>query len=329
MRQPFPKLGLSAKPTSAIRLMCCMLLSHMFHLHHLQRCCVAGDHAAMKCWEPQREELLSLKSIYCSPEECCLLSPPSLSFEVLERAFEAPPDPVTVEVKLQVPVSHQGDADEPALLKVALVLPKEYPLSEAPHVSISSPDISEHALTELAHSAAHYAEGFKPHPSLFDILERLKQLATEMVDCTPSYLIKSTMIRRETSHSSPKTTPSQVTKSSSDVYTDSVASCRETDHICVAKLDHMRNRQKYVKTLQQWSEELGVRGKIVDGGLHNIYVVLLGREGSVREFVRRWRTQSVDDDSRGRPCKERMVSVLCQKPFPTEPLQVAMGDCER
>lgn len=283
----------------------------------------------MKCWESQKEELFSLKSIYCGPGECCLLSPPTLSFEALEHAWDTPPTSVTIEVKLQVPVSRQGSTDEQAQFKVAFVLPKEYPLLEAPRISISSPDISDLALTELAHDAMQYAEGFKPHPSLFDTLDRLKHLATEMVDCSPFYLMKSTTRRRETTHSSPKVAPSQDTSCSSHTHADSVTSHEEADHICVVKLDHMRNRHKYLKMLQSWSKELGVRGKVVDGGLHNVYVALVGREGSVREFVRRWKTQSVDDDSRGRPCKERMLSVLCQKPFPTEPLQVAVADCER
>lgn len=35
-------------------------------------------------------------------------------------------------------------------------------------------------------------------------------------------------------------------------------------------------------------------------------------ESSVTAFLKRWRTQKVDLDSKGRPCLERMLSILAQ-----------------
>lgn len=78
----------------------------------------------------------------------------------------------------------------------------------------------------------------------------------------------------------------------------------------------MRSEQKYFKLLNSWAKELGVTGKVVKSGPHNITVVLLGKSRAIEEFVRRWKTQNVDIDSHGRPCKEKMITVLCQQMLP-------------
>lgn len=85
------------------------------------------------------------------------------------------------------------------------------------------------------------------------------------------------------------------------------------NHVLIARLDHIRNKDKYLKLLQTWARELGVHGKILNVGKHHIYPVLLGPERTIAEFLRRWRTEKVDVDSRGRPCKERMIEVLYQE----------------
>ena len=82
---------------------------------------------------------------------------------------------------------------------------------------------------------------------------------------------------------------------------------------CVARLDHMRNEQKYFKLLNSWAKELAIAGKLFKIAHHSIIVVLLGENRSLNEFLKRWRSQNVDIDSRGHPCKEKMLTILCQQ----------------
>ena len=95
--------------------------------------------------------------------------------------------------------------------------------------------------------------------------------------------------------------------------------CLPRVYVCIAKLDHMRNEQKYLKLLNSWAKELTLSGKVLHTGPHSIYVVIVGTndsgDASVSEFLKRWKTQNVDIDSQGRLCKEKLLSVLCQRPL--------------
>lgn len=74
----------------------------------------------------------------------------------------------------------------------------------------------------------------------------------------------------------------------------------------------MRNEAKYFKLLNSWAKELEITGKVLkmEQRQHGIYVVLLGGAKELAEFVSRWKTQNVDVDSRGRHCKEKMITFL-------------------
>lgn len=41
----------------------------------------------------------------------------------------------------------------------------------------------------------------------------------------------------------------------------------DSDEICCMKLDHMRDEQRYVKTLRQWSRDLGLHGRYLPASL--------------------------------------------------------------
>lgn len=80
----------------------------------------------------------------------------------------------------------------------------------------------------------------------------------------------------------------------------------------------MRNEQKYLKMLRSWAVELSITGKVVKAGPRKVTIVLLGKSRAIVEFARRWRTQNVDIDSHGRPCKEKMMTILCQRSIQVE-----------
>ncbi|EGD79043.1 hypothetical protein PTSG_02011 [Salpingoeca rosetta] len=74
-------------------------------------------------------------------------------------------------------------------------------------------------------------------------------------------------------------------------------------------IDHMHSPKTYFKFLRQACAETTVMGHLTTW--HNvIYLVIVGEPADVGEFLKRLRTQHVDLDARGRPCKERMAKVL-------------------
>ena len=80
----------------------------------------------------------------------------------------------------------------------------------------------------------------------------------------------------------------------------------------------MRKEQKYFKLLNSWAKELAIAGKLFKTACHSIIVVLLGESRSLVEFLKRWKSQNVDIDSHGRPCKEKMLTILCQQSMKPE-----------
>ncbi|XP_045609255.1 RWD domain-containing protein 3 isoform X1 [Procambarus clarkii] len=80
---------------------------------------------------------------------------------------------------------------------------------------------------------------------------------------------------------------------------------------CVLHLDHMRNKTRYLKTIKSWCEELDLFGRIIFC-VHWIFIILQGNEENMKIYLQRNRTQCVDVDSSGKPCKERLLSVLYQ-----------------
>ena len=88
-------------------------------------------------------------------------------------------------------------------------------------------------------------------------------------------------------------------------------------HICVLKFDHMRSRKKYLKIISNWIEELDLNGFILFWQ-KNIIAVIEGFKSAINEYLKRARTCTVDVDSAGRACKERMMDVLCQVENPSQ-----------
>lgn len=51
--------------------------------------------------------------------------------------------------------------------------------------------------------------------------------------------------------------------------------------------------------------------------MHDVVLVLQGRARGVGALLQRLRTELVDVDARGRPCRERQSTVLCRRPAGT------------
>lgn len=267
-------------------------------------------------WEARREEILSLKSIYCCPGECRLLG---FSFHELEEDDETDPAPLQGQISLIVRLTVPGiNLEEKVTVSVTFKLDTSYPV-ESPSISLSADRFTEEKLLELERRALAYSQTLTPGPCLYSVLEWLKDDISEMVTSNPSCLLQCpgshTGISKGTSHSSkaqPQANNSAVEPSKSETR------C-ERQSVYIARIDHMRNEMKYFKTLRSWASELELGGRVVNAGLHAIYVILVGSTDRLSEFLRRWRTQNVDVDSQGKPCKEKLLSTLCQQSL-DEPL---------
>lgn len=79
-------------------------------------------------------------------------------------------------------------------------------------------------------------------------------------------------------------------------------------------LDHMRSKVRYTHTILKWATGLALAGCLLFVGKF-IFIVLQGPAANVKEYIKLQRSSNVDVDSRGKKCKERMMSVLHQGIF--------------
>lgn len=130
------------------------------------------------------------------------------------------------------------------------------------------------------------------------------------------------------------------------------------------RLDHMRDPRLYARTIGRWMRGLGISGRLLTCPPHTILIMIQGgpdavkvgwlwrvadcpeppcyrpidplscAASSLQEYLVLHRTQNVDIDSRGRPCKERLMDVIWEAserpthatgadhgvPLPTPPL---------
>lgn len=283
-------------------------------------------------WEATIDELLTLKSIYCEDGECEIISPTNLSFESLShnepgQSTTLGGRSVTIRVLVYVPVEHLAKSTHRLCLKTVFHLGSGYPQDAPTATGITcEPPLPVHVTDNILERLNIFITGLQPEPCLFESLEWLKDDVLNLVSNDPTLLPSSPSASKdknlctEAPCSDTVDTAMVVQTEKHDFTSESVCVERvppgglPTTHVCITILDHMRNEQKYLKLLNSWAKELNVYGKILHCGLHSIYAVVTGSNAaSVCEFLKRWRTQSIDVDSQGRPCKEKLLRVLCRE----------------
>eukprot|EP01026_Neomeris_dumetosa_P012612 TRINITY_DN14394_c0_g2_i1.p1 TRINITY_DN14394_c0_g2~~TRINITY_DN14394_c0_g2_i1.p1 ORF type:complete len:288 (-),score=23.46 TRINITY_DN14394_c0_g2_i1:64-927(-) len=85
----------------------------------------------------------------------------------------------------------------------------------------------------------------------------------------------------------------------------------------LVRVDHMRDQANYIKQLKKWAQDLNISGCVVIFG-KIIRVVLQGTKISIKEMTKLWKTVSIDVDSKGRKCKERMIDILIEQDCQSE-----------
>uniref|UniRef100_A0A4W5QQZ5 RWD domain-containing protein 3 n=1 Tax=Hucho hucho TaxID=62062 RepID=A0A4W5QQZ5_9TELE len=174
----------------------------------------------------------------------------------------------------------EAATSERTLLSLLFQLPTEYPHC-VPEISVSSEQLSRKQCQHIKQSLLEKASALEPEPMVYELLLWLQQNFTELT-----------------------------LNDQSQVKEVEEEGGEEETWIALFLIDHMRSKTKYIKTIEKWSSELGLTGRLFWGKL--ILVLLQGARRSIKEYIHLQRTVKVDVDSSGKRCKEKMMRVLCE-----------------
>ncbi|CAL8278731.1 unnamed protein product [Lota lota] len=165
-------------------------------------------------------------------------------------------------------------------LSISFCLPPRYPLCP-PDISVTSPVLSRGQCQDIRQKLLEQAAALPQEPMVHQLVSWLQQSG-------------------------------EVTTEGEEV------ACRVEDAggeewTAVLLLDHMRSRGRYVKLLERWTEQLHLTTTLLSGRW--ILILLRGARKDIKEFCHLLKTVKVDVDSSGKKCKERMMKVLCDRPF--------------
>ncbi len=96
---------------------------------------------------------------------------------------------------------------------------------------------------------------------------------------------------------------------------DNVVHLSDNCSRCIAllRLDHMRRPKPYTRLICQWALSLNISGFLLFCN-HLIIIFLSAKHPQdIARYLQLHRTQTVDVDSQGRPCREKMLTVLLQQ----------------
>lgn len=184
--------------------------------------------------------------------------------------------------QLTVNIRQNRNDDKVVKMKVDIRIPEGYPDS-IPDILLDCADLSRDNLTTIRQEADKVTKQYIGDPMLLVVLNCIQEKFDEAV-----IIIKCDDSIKE-SHQSV------------DVWNT------------LLKLDHMRAKSKYIKTIEKWTQELNLKGRVVFCG-KLILIVLQGSHANIKGYIVRQKSVNVDVDSHGRSCKEKMMSVLCEEP---------------
>lgn len=108
------------------------------------------------------------------------------------------------------------------------------------------------------------------------------------------------------------------------------ANTHQDSYGALCHVDHMNDAKQYRKWLRKAAAVAGctIQIKVCDATAKKpiIIVAVVGEGDDVKIFMKRWRTSRVDVDSAGRPCLERMMTVLIEGPLDWEKNFSSMDD---
>lgn len=238
------------------------------------------------------DEILALKSIFCNPGEFDLLNPSFL------EALEESRGPISFKIAVKCTAEQQPKdgakssekkSSESSIVnfvvEMTVTLQLSYPKS-LPEISLSCTEMSKKKLFSMRDKMIEYATDMRTsstEPIIMDLAIWLQENAGLFCNKPPLSSTRNNSTAENT--------------------------------ILLLKLDHMRNKNRYIKTITRWVDELKMNGRVFFVG-YLIFILLTGETENVRDYLRRHKTCNVDIDSSGKPCKERMMNVLTQEQAP-------------
>lgn len=162
-----------------------------------------------------------------------------------------------------------------------MLLPENYP-ENIPNILLNSPQLKREILSILRKDATDCANERRGECMVFSILQNIQDNLEKIC------------------HNSSTVQEDSKLEQSSEIWN------------VLLSLDHMRAKTKYIKTIEKWTNELNIQGRLLFYG-KLIFILLQGEHSSIKEYIVRQRSVNVDIDSRGRSCKERMLSVICEE----------------
>lgn len=221
--------------------------------------------------------------------------------------------------------------------RVLFSLPHDYPESSCPLVEVKCLHLDKTAMDVITEALFQRAQELQGQMMLLD----LACLAKELVE---NELLGSAKLQRTEFESScfnqasvskgglcsPRFSQAQKSEEGKRVTSQNLASgevllsadCTSNFVTTLLHLDHMRSKSSYCKLIKKWVLELGLVGRLIFCQ-RLIFILLQGNQKAIKEYIVRNRTTNVDVDSKGKSCKERMLSVLCE--VATHPEQKMVG----
>ena len=236
------------------------------------------------------DEVMALKSIFCNPKEFFLVNP--TSFDELEESSGPISFKISVSCVAGEDLNTVGNKSPVSLVvEMTVVISQEYP-RKLPQISLSCAEMSRKDLNSLRKKLLEYINDWHSSSSEPMIME----LVMWLQENTKDFLCSDNI--------------STASKSASGNL------CADKT-VILLKIDHMRSKNRYIKTITRWVQELNLSGRLFFVS-SLIFLLLAGKDSDVREYLRRHKTCNVDVDSSGKPCKERMMNVLVQEQAPSK-----------
>uniref|UniRef100_A0A4W3H5T2 RWD domain-containing protein 3 n=1 Tax=Callorhinchus milii TaxID=7868 RepID=A0A4W3H5T2_CALMI len=171
------------------------------------------------------------------------------------------------------------------LLKITFQLSPEYPLC-LPHISICSDHLTRKQCSDMKGGLMRYGETLLSQPMIYELMMWLQHNFQ-------NYMDQSTVDKAAESNNS------------CGVWTS------------LLQLDHMRAKVKYIKSIEKWTSDLGLTGRLIFMD-KLIFILLQGERDDIKNYLVLQKTCKVDVDSSGKKCKERMISVLREEKLQPE-----------
>ncbi|XP_062462126.1 RWD domain-containing protein 3 isoform X2 [Pezoporus occidentalis] len=189
-------------------------------------------------------------------------------------------------ITFQIQISVKELLDTDVLLKLLFHLPVSYP-STLPDISVSSAQLTRAQCMDVKEKLLEQAKKHLSEPMVHDLILWIQQHL--------KYVIKqsATVCHEKTTLSKEKSTEDGI-------------------WMLLLHLDHMRAKAKYVRTVEKWALDLRLTGRLMFMG-KIILILLQGDRSNIKEYLVLQKTSKVDVDSSGKKCKEKMISVLCEK----------------